>query len=147
MSDFFTKTFGLGTNFLQIRYTERCKKAPYAPRPKAKRLILMRADVSQKAGLDFAFMTSTPKAHSDVEGTATMKTLVLRSGRKPAPKNLVSPRQRPDLRSKLLLILLRDLIPTAIILVFVGWISLQIASYIEKGQAGRQLAPATSTHP
>ncbi|WP_305041878.1 hypothetical protein [Geoalkalibacter sp.] len=76
-----------------------------------------------------------------------MKALVMRTGRKPAPKNLVARPQRSDLRGKLLLILLRDLIPTAIILISVGWLALQIASFIAKDRPVPQLVPAVSSRP
>lgn len=76
-----------------------------------------------------------------------MKLQAILSGRKPAPRVSANRRQHRELRNRLVLILLRDLIPTAIILLTVGWISLHIAAFIAKDKPASALPSSLAVTP
>lgn len=76
-----------------------------------------------------------------------MKLIPLRTTRKPQGRSKERSNHFSERRKRLLHLLLRDLIPTILILLFVGWLSLQAAALITKVKPENHLQPQNTSRP
>ncbi|MDO3379262.1 hypothetical protein [Geoalkalibacter halelectricus] len=76
-----------------------------------------------------------------------MASVPARNLPKPQAKTLRRLPPYPDRRHRFRHLFLRDLLPTLLILVFIGWISLQLAAYIAKVKPENGVAAQSSIRP